>query len=108
MKLYHGTTAASASAILAEGFRDAGGFYGTLTYREGVWLSDQLLDINEGAEGEVYLVVLIPEKALVDFEWIREGAGYREWLAPADVVNRYRVARASHQVVTARAFRQPR
>jgi hypothetical protein len=86
MILYHRTSAASAETILSEGFRDGVGTY--LTNREwtGVWLSDVPLDTNEGAEGDTYLQVELPESDISDFEWIEEGKGYREWLIPARMI----------------------
>jgi hypothetical protein len=31
----------------------------------------------------------IPESVIADYEWIEAGKPYREFLIPADVVNRY-------------------
>jgi len=53
-----------------------------------VWFSDRPLDANDGARGDGLLVVDIPEEVIVDYEWVEEGKGYREWLIPAEVVNR--------------------
>lgn len=47
LTLYHRTC--DADAILATGFRDGEGSYGTGTPRWGVWISDVPLDVNEGA-----------------------------------------------------------
>jgi hypothetical protein len=90
-RLFHVTTATAAAAILAEGFRDGSGGYGTIGKFTGVWLSDSPLDVNEGAEGDTVLMVSfsIPLSALADYEWIEEGKGYREWLVPAEVIRRH-------------------
>jgi hypothetical protein len=93
VKLYHRT--AAGDAILAEGFKDQGGTYLTTNWYEGVWLSDRPLDANEGASGRDLLVVDIPEDALADYEWVEEGKPYREWLVPAELVNRYPVSQVA-------------
>jgi hypothetical protein len=69
VKLYHRTPVGA--VILAEGFRDGGGYFGTRNYREGVWLSDCALDLNEGAQGDDLLTVEIPESEIADYEWCR-------------------------------------
>jgi hypothetical protein len=58
---------------------------------EGVWVSNVPLDSNEGAEGDVLLLIRLDpsEVELADFEWVEEGKTYREWLVPAAVLNRY-------------------
>jgi hypothetical protein len=86
--LYHNTFAAS--AILRDGFRDGEGSYLTDQPHQGVWLSDRPLDINEGAVGDVLLCIEIPEQAIAPWEWVGEPSmGYREFLAPAELVNRF-------------------
>jgi len=85
--LYHRT--ASADAILREGFRDDEGSYGfgTITLR-GVFLSNVPLDFNEGAKGDDLLAVEVPDDLDLDnFELVQEGAPYREWCVPADLLN---------------------
>ena len=90
-RLFHVTTATTAAAILAEGFRDGSGGYGTAEEFTGVWLSDRPLDVNEGAEGDTALMISfsIPLSALANYEWIEEGKGYREWLVPAEIIGRH-------------------
>ena len=55
----------------------------------GVWFSDQPLDSNEGASGDVLLRVTLSlsESELKDWEWCEEGKPYREWLVPSKIVN---------------------
>jgi hypothetical protein len=55
-----------------------------------VWLPDRPLDANEGAPYTVIAVDLPLSKADLDqYEWKEEGKGYREWLIPAAVINKY-------------------
>jgi hypothetical protein len=91
MKLYHATTQESAAFILANGFRDAKGFYATSVWMKGVFLSNYPTDWNEGTKGDITLTVKIPLALIGDFELITEGKPYREWCVPADIVNRYPV-----------------
>jgi hypothetical protein len=87
--LYHRTD--SAQAIVDNGFRDAEGTYLTGEWHTGVWVSDIPLDVNEGAQGDQVLAVDVGDADLSEWEWIEEGKTYREWLVPADVLNRYPV-----------------
>ncbi len=88
MILYHRTY--EAKAILAQGFRDGKGTYVTDDREfQGVWLADHPLDVNEGADGDGVLVLDIPEEVIAQYEWIEEGKRYREFLVPAEIVNRY-------------------
>jgi len=85
--VYHRTSAAQ--AILSGGFKDATGTYMTRNEYTGVWLSDEPLDINEGADGDTILTLDIPETILVEWEWVEEGKGFREFLVPAKIVNTF-------------------
>ena len=97
MKLFHTTDAAD--AILSEGFRDGEGLYMTRELFRGVWLADRPLDENEGAKGGDVLMLDIPEAAVAEYEWKQEiSFGYREFLVPAEIVNRYPVSRAEAAV----------
>jgi len=87
MRLYHRTDARE--AILADGFTDAEGDYLTERIHGGVWLSDRILDANEGAAGEDVLDLEIPEEIVAPFEWVEEGTGYREFVVPAEIANRF-------------------
>jgi hypothetical protein len=88
MTLFHVTNERNAAAILRDGFRDDAGRYLTDQTFSGVWLSDQPLDANEGAWGDVILAVKfsVPLSALDKWEWIEEGKPFREWLIPADFI----------------------
>jgi hypothetical protein len=89
IRLFHGTTRASAAKIRAEGFRDGTGTYMTSMTFRGTWLSDRPLDENEGACSQAYFEVEI-ESALVEpYEWIEKGKPYREFLVPARIINKH-------------------
>ena len=87
MNLFHRTFASE--AILRGGFQDREGGYLIQGLHSGVWLSDRPLGINEGADGDVVLVVEIPETEVARFEWTEAGMPYREFLVPTAVVNRF-------------------
>ncbi len=87
MKLYHRTD--HAKEILAEGFRDGRGKYMTDQEWEGVWLSEVPLNCNEGASGNTLMSIDIPDEIIKDCEWSEEDKTYREFLVPAEIVNRY-------------------
>ena len=53
MILWHRTGKAAAESIFRNGFQDGRGTYMTGREHSGVWLSDQPLDSNEGACGDV-------------------------------------------------------
>lgn len=86
--IYFHTTDA-AEEILHNGFRDTTGSYmfaGLLL--TGVWLGDQIMDINDGAVGDQVLrVEFLDDVVLDDFEVVEEGKPYREWCVPAALIN---------------------
>ena len=86
MKLYHRTY--HANAVLVSGFRDWTGTYMTRHEHTGVWFADRPLDENEGAAGDIVLVVEMPDVVAESYEWVQD-IGYREFLIPADVANQY-------------------
>jgi len=90
--VYHRTNAAS--QILDDGFRDGSGRYLTDRVWRGVWLSDRPLDENEGATGNTVLFVEIPDEVVARFEWVQD-IGYREFLLPAEIANRYPICMCS-------------
>ena len=87
MKAYHRTY--YSEEILRDGFLDATGTYLTVSPEEftGVWVSDRPLDIYEGADGNVLLVLDIPEEIFAKYEWVEDGKPYREALVPAEILN---------------------
>jgi hypothetical protein len=87
VRLFHRTDAKD--AILAHGFTDAEGDYLTERLHGGVRLSDRILDPNEGVPADDVLDLEIPEEVVAPYEWIEEGKAYREFLVPAEIVNRY-------------------
>ena len=87
---YHCTTAEAAAAILAGGFRDGRGSYLAVTDSEysGVWISDRPLNVNDGAKGNLLLIVEIEADRVIPYEWVNEPfMGHREFLVPAAVLN---------------------
>ena len=87
MNLYHRTFAAA--AIIRDGFRLG---EGPLDVHRGVWVYDEPLDEQEGALGNVVLVIAgVPEASVADFEWgpADQARSFREFLVPAGVLNRF-------------------
>jgi hypothetical protein len=91
MKLYHATTQENVNKILANGFRDAKGYYATSIWMKGVFLSNYPTDWNEGTKGDITITINIPLALIADCELITKGKPYRQWCVPADIVNRYPV-----------------
>ena len=105
MKLYHRTY--HHQAIMERGFRDGQGNYMTGDTHRGVWVSDRPLDSNEGAHGDVILTIEAPESEIAPFEWVEEGKTYREFLVPADILNRFRVAELCLRLDAGGRFQAP-
>jgi hypothetical protein len=55
----------------------------------GVWLSDSPLDEQSGGESGDAISVQIPDEIIEPYEWVDEHGGYREFLVPAEILNRY-------------------
>lgn len=87
MKLYHRTY--QAEAILAKGFTDGEGLYMTGKPWRGVWLTDRPAKAGQGSWGDVVLLVELPEHVADNFEWREAEKEHREFLIPAELVNRY-------------------
>jgi hypothetical protein len=87
MRCYHRTSLEAAAAIVADGFRDAEGYYMTGNLYRGVWVSTEPLTVNEGASGAALLSTVIPEDVFAEYEWVEDAKSYREALVPADVLN---------------------
>ncbi len=94
MDMYHWTSHEAAMVIVADGFRDGAGTYLTLKEHSGVWLTDTENDPNQGILGDTMLKVALTltEDDIAVYEWVEDRKGYREWLIPADVVNRHATA----------------
>jgi hypothetical protein len=85
MVLYHRTN--HPEVVLASGFEDRGDFLTrSLLPEGGVWLSDQPL---HDAYGETVLSIEIPASVVAEFEQPMKSKGVREFLLPAEIVNRY-------------------
>lgn len=84
---YHTTDAAN--EIIRHGFRDGTGSYLLANLvLTGVWLGDRPMTINEGAKGDQVLRVELPDDVdLGGYEVIEDGKLYREWCAPAALIN---------------------
>ena len=99
MRFFHPTTKEAAEQILREGFRDRTGYYGfsgmEITW---TWLSHVPVDSNEGAKGDVLLVVdlNVLENEIADFEVQDTERCYREWAIPAPLIN----SRGSARIAT--------
>jgi len=87
VRYYHRTDAAA--EILRDGFRDSTGSYMlATTVLTGVFISDLILDVNEGARGDDVIEVDIPQDVnLTAYEIVEELKGYREWCVPAALLN---------------------
>jgi hypothetical protein len=85
--VYHRTDAAD--AIMRSGFLDGTGAYLTKNECTGVWVSDVPFSPNEGAVGSDVLEIQAPEAALAPHEVGDDHSGTREWLVPAELLNRY-------------------
>jgi hypothetical protein len=68
----------------------------------GVFISDQVLDINEGAKGEDVLEVVLPDDLdLSEYELAEDMKTYRERCVPARLLNVGRVRLLSEREVDA-------
>jgi hypothetical protein len=95
MVLYHRTNAAD--DILRDGFRDGEGSYMSDVILRGVWLSAVPLGDEEGARGNQVLEVDLPDALAIEHEVVEEGRQFREFLVPADLLNRQGRARLLSQ-----------
>jgi hypothetical protein len=97
--LYHASRdAPTAESILAEGFRNAGGYDAADRWWQGVWLFDlPLLDSGRRRVGaELLIGVNVPPEVAARYEGTHQSITHREWLIPAEILNQYPRARAAH------------
>ena len=87
LRLFHRTTAKNAKAILAKGFTDATGSFGTMDRYTGVLLTSQPVDIDTIDITLIEVELDLDEDALAAYERPEKGKSYREWLVPAVLVN---------------------
>ena len=89
MTLWHRTDRAAAQDIIENGFRDGEGKYLTKNPYRGVWVSDEPLNVSDGACGDTLLRIDFKgdEAEIAEHEWREEGKGFREWLIPAKLLN---------------------
>jgi len=90
LKLYHRTYAAE--AILRDGFHDNRADFLTLDVSPGVWVTDRPLDEQDGALGNVVLVIAgVSEPEIAEFEWrrSRHPPPFRQFVVPAEILNRF-------------------
>ena len=87
---YHRTTVEGARSILESGFRNSSGYFLNNRIWNGVWLSSIPVDNEHCAAGDALLMVKVEtdEHELARWEWTAEGRAYREWLIPANIINR--------------------
>jgi hypothetical protein len=101
MRLYHVTRPEAVGRILASGFIDHTGYWGTTEERTGVWLSDKplngpsnIVSLPDGSEMVFEVDLDLTEQELDEFERKAEVyEGYREWLVPAILVNAHSTLR---------------
>jgi hypothetical protein len=85
MKLFHRTTAKNAKTILAEGFKDATGSFGTREVSIGVWLTSDAIDGHLIDITLIEVTLDLDEDALAAYE--RPASGYRGWIVPSALIN---------------------
>jgi hypothetical protein len=97
VKVYHITEAENAPNIERRGFRGPIGGYLSDSQQNGVWVSDQPLLIESALQIEsvVCFEIAVSDRVLLSREWTQIGKGYRRFLVPAAVLNRFRRRRLS-------------
>lgn len=98
LRLYQQTSRAAAHATLADGFRNAWGYYLTDRLWYGVWLADSPAAAAEVGNGDTFLTVQLdtPDAALAEYEWVGLTTLGRTYLVLADFINQRGWGRAVH------------
>ena len=87
---YHRTNTDNARAIVDSGFKNSSGYFMNNRIWTGVWLSSIPVESEPGSADDALLLVKldIDGRELSRWEWSAEGGSYREWLLPANIINR--------------------
>ncbi len=85
--MYHFTSREAADAILRSGFINNRGTYMTSRVHEGVWLTDEAVNISQCLEACLAVELPFTYDEITQYEWVGETTDYREWLIPAQVLN---------------------
>ena len=104
MKVYHVAKAENASDIDTHGFQGPGRYLAD-AQPGGVWVADRPLLAESGTPIEVAACfeIQVPDRVLLSREWIEDGKGYRKFLVPALVLNRYPRRRLTREQLLALA-----
>lgn len=91
MKVYHVARAEEASDIEARGFREPSGRYLADSLTDGVCVAERPLLAESGIEIGLAACfeVLVADRVLTGRERVEDGKGYRKFLVPALLLNRY-------------------
>ena len=89
MRFYHRTH--DAKRILDHGFEDGEGTYGSDEVHRGVWVADRVPGPDEGDGGRFVLAIDAPEAEILPYEWADKDSGCREFLVPAETLNRFSI-----------------
>lgn len=92
IRLFHATSDEAAAAILESGFKDSIG--PCALGPTGIFVASSPLDGWEGAKGRAVLEIVIestPEQMFYEWEVVDQFAALREWIIPAEFLNRFPV-----------------
>jgi hypothetical protein len=92
VNVYHIAKAENATDIETRGFRGPTGECLSDSQHDGVWVSDRPLLVESGLQPRLAACfeIVVPEQVLLSREWTQLGKGYRKFLVPAAVLNRFR------------------
>ena len=89
LKLYHWTL--NAKKIMQNGFHNRAHRHSD--DMEGVWFTDKLMGPLEGVHKDMKVIVIeVPLKDAEKYEETNEGAGYRAFSIPSDIVNDFKIS----------------